>query len=195
MIKHLLFPTPIYVKDVLNEKNLNKDLEKNIINWSKKDKGVLKTNVKGWHSTSDMHLKKEYKLLIDELFSFQNIIFKDCGIIGDPFLGNMWANINYPQSYNKLHTHPNSLWSGVYYVKAEKNSGNLYVQDPRPGADVLLPQRLDNSKLPVQLHREVYFEAKPGRLIMFPGWLPHGVDINNSKDIRISISFNFIQKI
>jgi uncharacterized protein (TIGR02466 family) len=123
----------------------------------------------------------------------QKDIFKDGGILGEPFLGNMWANINYPGSFNREHIHPNSLWSGVYYIKAPKNSGNLYIKDPRPGCEAIMPRRIDASKLPIQLHREIYYEAKEGRLIMFPGWLSHGVNINNSGETRISISFNFIQ--
>ena len=47
----------------------------------------------------------------------QDEIFKDYGMEPKPGLGNMWANINYPGSYNKQHIHPNSQWSGVYYVK------------------------------------------------------------------------------
>jgi hypothetical protein len=44
--------------------------------------------------------------------------------------------------------------------------------------------------------REVRFEPLEGRLIMFPGWLPHEVEPNLSEEednIRISISFNFSQ--
>jgi ectoine hydroxylase-related dioxygenase (phytanoyl-CoA dioxygenase family) len=33
----------------------------------------------------------------------------------------------------------------------------------------------------------------PGRIIMFPAWLWHSVEPNQSDDIRISVSFNFIQ--
>ena len=47
---------------------------------------------------------------------------------------------------------------------------------------------------PDRLWRETSFEPKAGRLIMFPAWLTHCVDPNNSKDIRISISFNFMQR-
>ena len=59
-----------------------------------------------------------------------------------PGLGNMWANINYPGSYNKQHIHPNSQWSGVYYVKVPKNSGSLFLEDPRPGPNIILPRSL-----------------------------------------------------
>ena len=64
-------------------------------------------------------------------------------------LGNMWANINPTYSYNKTHMHPNSLWSGVYYIKVPKNSGNLFLEDPRPGPNIHMPRRLNN--LPEEL--------------------------------------------
>ena len=47
-------------------------------------------------------------------------------------------------SYNKTHTHPNSLWSGVYYIKVPKNSGKLFLEDPRPGPNTYMPRRVDN---------------------------------------------------
>jgi uncharacterized protein (TIGR02466 family) len=43
----------------------------------------------------------------------------------------MWANINPPGGYNRPHMHPNSLWSGVYYIKTPKNCGHLKLEDPR----------------------------------------------------------------
>ena len=46
MITEKFFPTIVYGKDV--ELN-NKQLAQDIINWSNKDKGVEKTNYKGWH--------------------------------------------------------------------------------------------------------------------------------------------------
>jgi uncharacterized protein (TIGR02466 family) len=103
----------------------------------------------------------------------------------------MWANINLPNGYNNGHAHPNSLFSGVYYVKSKPNSGRLQVMDPRPGAQLVMPPR-KKGPVPRQLWREAYFEPVPGRLIMFPSWLWHKVEINKSDDIRISISFNFI---
>ena len=46
---------------------------------------------------------------------------------------------------------------------------------------------------PKHLWRECHIDPKPGRLIMFPASMWHKVDPNNSNDIRISVSFNFIQ--
>jgi uncharacterized protein (TIGR02466 family) len=50
------------------------------------------------------------------------------------------------------------------------------------------------SSTPQDLWREAHYEPIAGRIIMFPAWLWHCVDPNESNDIRISVSFNFIQK-
>ena len=192
MNRELYFATPIYVKDV-GTPEFNAQLEQNIINWSRQDKGVQKTNVNGWHSPTDMHLKPEYKMLVDLLHQAQHFIYNDELLDNEPFLGNMWANINPPGGYNRAHTHPNSLWSGVYYVKAPINSGHLKVEDPKPCINISRPKR-KQGQLPKHLWNEVHFEPIAGRFIMFPSWLNHCVDTNQSNDIRISVSFNFLQK-
>jgi uncharacterized protein (TIGR02466 family) len=88
------------------------------------------------------------------------------------------------------------MWSGVYYIKVPKNSGKLFLEDPRPGPNTYMPRRVDN--LPEQLWRVCAYEPVEGRMIFFPSWLPHGVDINmntdkGEKNWRISVSYNFIQ--
>ena len=192
MNRELYFATPVYVKDV-GTPEFNAQLEQNIINWSRQDKGVQKTNVNGWHSPTDMHEKPEYKMLVDILYQAQQFIYRDESLDNEPFLGNMWANINPPGGYNRAHTHPNSLWSGVYYIKAPINSGHLKVEDPKPCINISRPKR-KQGQLPKHLWNEVHFEPIAGRLIMFPSWLNHCVDTNQSNDIRISVSFNFLQK-
>jgi uncharacterized protein (TIGR02466 family) len=105
----------------------------------------------------------------------------------------MWANINPPGGMNRAHQHPNSLWSGVYYIKAPKNSGHLKIDDPRSPAAMVRPKQKEG-KTPARLWRETDYEPIAGRCIMFPSWLMHCVDPNNSNDIRISVSFNFLQR-
>ena len=192
MIRELHFPTPIYIFDI-KDKNINIDLEKNILAWCKQDKGISRTNVNGWHSTTDMHQRPEYQRLVKALYEAQNKIYQEEHYESEPFLGNMWANINPPGAMNRSHQHPNSLWSGVYYVKASKNSGHLKIDDPRASAAMYRPRQKDGEK-PLRLLRETHYEPVAGRLIMFPSWLLHCVDPNNSNEIRISVSFNFLQK-
>ena len=191
MIKEYFFPTIIYIKDLPNPEGLNSYLEKHIIEWSNQDKGVSKTNVNGWHSQTDMNHKKEYEPLIQELFTMQNEVTQEEYLDIKAKLGNMWANINPPGGYNQSHLHPNSLFSGAYYVKALPNSGRLSLMDPRPGVQQVMPTRKPG-KLPRELWRETYYNPVPGRIIIFPSWMWHKVEPNQSNDIRISVSFNFI---
>ena len=189
MIKEGFFPTIIYAKDF--ELDLNQ-MAQNIIQWSKEDKGVQKTNVNGWHSETNMHEKLEYKPLVDELFKMVNEVFNEEWLDGQAKLGNMWANINPPGGYNRPHIHPNSLFSGVYYVKAPINSGQLVCTDPRPGIQTCMPNR-KKGEPPKYLWRDIHLQPKENRAVIFPSWLWHSVQPNQSNDIRISISFNFVQ--
>ena len=190
MISEQFFPTIVYGKDVQLDNN---QLAEDIINWSKQDKGVVKTNYKGWHSTTDMANKPEYQKLITELMRMQHEIYEKEHLDRYAKLGNMWANINPPGGMNRAHQHPNSLWSGVYYIKAPKNSGQLKIDDPRSPAAMVRPKQKEG-KTPARLWRETHYEPIAGRCIMFPSWLMHCVDPNESNDIRISVSFNFLQK-
>jgi len=53
---------------------------------------------------------------------------------------------------------------------------------------------MKEGEVPERLWREKSYEPIAGRLIMFPAWLTHCVDPNQSDDTRISVSFNFLQK-
>ena len=191
MIKAAYFPTIIYAKDVQLDNRL---FEREVVEWSKKNKGIKRTNMIGWHSTTDMHKIPVFKPLVDELFKMQMEIYREELLTREPIIGNMWANINPPGGYNRPHIHPNSHFSGVYYIKAPQNSGEIVFNDPRSAAHMVMPDRVKDIKPPSHLWREVRVNPLEGRILMFPSWLWHCVEPNGSNDIRISVSFNFIQK-
>ncbi len=191
MIKAAYFPTIIYAKDVQLDNRL---FEREVLAWADKDKGVKRTNMNGWHSTTDMHKIPVFKPLVDELFKMQMEIYREELLTREPIIGNMWANINPPGGYNRPHIHPNSHFSGVYYIKAPQNSGEIVFNDPRSAAHMVMPDRVKDIKPPSHLWREVRVNPLEGRMLMFPSWLWHCVEPNGSNDIRISVSFNFIQK-
>ena len=58
---------------------------------------------------------------------------------------------------------------------------------------MVMPRRKEG-KPPSHLWKEVHVDPLEGRIIIFPAWLWHGVEPNESNDIRISVSFNFLQK-
>tara|TARA_B100000787_G_scaffold77489_1_gene56974 strand:- start:100 stop:678 length:579 start_codon:yes stop_codon:yes gene_type:complete len=187
MIREEFFPTSVFGKDIKLD---NDKLAQDIINWSNQDQGVQKTNYKGWHSTTDMASKPEYQPLVNELMIMCKEMFKEEWLDRKPVLGKMWANINPKEGMNLPHMHPNSLFSGVYYVKSNPQAGRLKIYDPRPGAQIVIPERKEGQP-PKHLWRNATFDPVIGRIMMFPAWLWHAVEPNQSDELRISVSFNW----
>ena len=62
MIVEQFFPTLIYGKDV----NLDNSLfTREVIEWSNRDPGEIRTNMNGWHSPTNMHQIPVFKPLVD----------------------------------------------------------------------------------------------------------------------------------
>jgi uncharacterized protein (TIGR02466 family) len=98
---------------------------------------------------------------------------------------NSWANV-YPQgAFVPAHNHGTSHWSGVYYVKANNNCGDLIFTDPKEYA---LNNEPENIKWRGRIDMRVHVEA--GTLLLFPGYLKHQTMPNQSGADRIVISFN-----
>ena len=197
------FSTPIYFTDLAEAEALNARLKADIRAWRQRDpEGTVRSNVAqagAWHSATDMHTRPEFNPLTLEIFEMVQGVYDSLGYDPDyePVCDSMWANINSRHAYNRHHTHPHALWSGVYYVQAPDDCGLLYFTDPRPQAHVLTPY-YDARRRHPDTWNEVFYQPKEGRLIVFPAWLVHAVHPNLSNEQgeggeRISVSFNFYQ--
>ncbi len=188
---NLFFPTPVWVTKIDKYKETNEEIYKYIKNLREIDeKGIIKSNIKGWHS-NDFDLKDEEvkkfinlisphinKTLVDMNWDINNQIIK---------ISSMWAIINIGGAANARHHHGNSAISAAYYVRAPKNSGDLVFYDPRPAPVYSHP----HSKEPNYLNAMVNSVSPvEGALVLFPSYLDHSVNENISNDERIVISFN-----
>jgi uncharacterized protein (TIGR02466 family) len=205
LTRELYFPTPIYYADLPAAAALNEAVRPRLYAWKAEDPaGIVRSNVAAlgaWHSQLDMHRRPEYAPLVAEILAAARRMAQDLGY--DPayelVFDNMWANINPRHAYNRGHVHPNSLWSGVYYVQAPARSGRLVFADPRPQAQVAAAAFTRGVQHPPEVWSEVYFEAIAGRLILFPAWLVHEVEPNLAEEEgpaadRVSVSFNLFQR-
>jgi len=92
-------------------------------------------------------------------------------------------------AYHAPHSHPDSAWSGVYYVDADKFnpnrplSGVLEFLDPRVGVEAVRTPG-DPYGEPVRVRPE------SGLLVAFPSWLYHWVHPYAGQSPRIAVSFN-----
>ena len=183
MARDYFFPTPIYYTDLAQAETLNARLAEDVRAWRERDPGgTFRSNVPqlgGWHSATDMHLRAEFTALTREIFELIHGVFADQGYDDayEPVCDSMWANVNPPGAFNRHHTHPHALWSGVYYVRTPDDCGLLCLTDPRPQAHVLTPY-FDPKRRSAHTWGEVYYQPRAGRLIAFPGWLVHSTHPN-----------------
>ena len=96
-----------------------------------------------------------------------------------------WVNKTETGKFHRLHHHPNSIVSGIFYLKAEQDAPPVKFQRP----DTLPFQFAKDFHN--EFNSDTYFyDATPGTLLLFPSNIPHVVEQNNSEKDRVSISFN-----
>jgi uncharacterized protein (TIGR02466 family) len=123
--------------------------------------------------TLDRHVQAFTKSLDMELDG-RELTMTDC-----------WVNIMPQHVVHGLHLHPLSTISGTYYVQTPKGSPGLKFEDPRLDRFMAAPPRKGKSSSWVVL------PAEAGNLVLFESWLRHEVPRNQTKQRRISISFNY----
>lgn len=104
-------------------------------------------------------------------------------------LDSIWINILQPRGVHTAHIHPHSVISGTYYVSVPKGSSALKFEDPRLGLMMAAPPK--KASAPREAQSFVYIAPKTGSLVLFESWLRHEVPPNQSREDRISVSFNY----
>jgi len=107
---------------------------------------------------------------------------------GDFRITGCWANVREKGApEHRAHCHPNNFLSGVYYVQVQEGGNVINFHDPRPQINIMAPKRKQFTE---HNTRDVHVTVKTGSLIVFPAWLMHSVQPNESDMDRISVSFN-----
>tara|TARA_E500000075_G_C6848237_1_gene248641 strand:- start:92 stop:721 length:630 start_codon:yes stop_codon:yes gene_type:complete len=176
----MVFPTPVQIYKY--EDSIEKEL-KHVegIEWKQQ---VANANFK----TKDSYLTKHEQL--KDLTSF----FKECiddycnTIINSEqrlVITQLWGNRNPKGSKHHEHVHPNSIISGVFYLR----------QDPKLPPIQFSKSNQDSMKLDPRKYNSYNAETfllpcTSGELILFPSNLRHSVPVNQGDEERISLSFN-----
>ena len=141
------------------------------------------------HHLSDLDFNNNFikkyscNLLEDEI---QNSVAAYLAAVGTTFLEfqitQSWITKSHHKEYAHVHNHGSSDMSGVYYFDTIGDDGDIFFPYPHntPTTTVYLQHLLN----------ELAIRPENGKIILFPGWLKHGVRTNGTQHERISLSFN-----
>ena len=181
-----LFVTPLYSNNFGDKGALGKMLQY-VKGIEYVDKGVYGAN----KLSSNTYILEERELFLLKQFvqnsiqDFTNNFLKTSLSLK---VTQSWVNFSEKGTMHTTHTHPNSIFSGIFYFHTDSRSPQIYFHRESPnnyhydGETSLYASNITAFRPPV------------GSLLIFPSSLPHSVGINESDEPRISLSFNTFAK-
>ncbi|TDJ32633.1 MAG: hypothetical protein E2O53_11850 [Gammaproteobacteria bacterium] len=194
----MVFATPLVVHDWPNSESHNAELQHLVLGKAADDakNDITRSNAGGWQSAGNLSTRKEpcietLRQRIEKLVTklLQELIRDEGRDRSFRLLIDSWANVSRRGDYNVVHTHPNCMWSGVYYVTPGKPDpdvpygGLLELLDPREAHNYI---QIANTVMDARN----FYENKPGRMLLWPSWVKHMVHPYVGEGVRISIAFN-----
>ena len=184
-----IFPTCIHILEIDNFDTYRDQLIKESYQDRDKDPmGRELSNRGGWQSDQVNILQCKSETLKNIIMSSVSKLSMSDNL---SYTIEGWKNINEPGNFNCLHNHPRSDLSGVLWIKAPKDSGNLVFSSPQLfNRYQELDSYTDEFALKTNSYMTYFFYPKEGKILIFPSNLDHEVEENKSDEDRISYSFN-----
>jgi uncharacterized protein (TIGR02466 family) len=191
-----LFPTPVFASQIPLEFS-------KVVPWLFKQE-MLSEEVDspnyGERSKNSYILDEpESKDLKNYILGLVNQYGKMLGYEYDSYrFGQSWVSYKHPGQHHTMHSHPNSLISGVFYfgeptdktpaIKFHKLEGGFNVS-------YLSPKFVKDKRELKYSQKEFSIEFTPGLLLLFPSYLHHSVPLNKTDKTRCSLAFNIVPTI
>ena len=184
------FPTAIL--STMNEK-----IAEEMLPLAKKylsDKNIINKRI-GYKSTYDS--RKEGLEVYEEMKPFANYIcelgmqfmLKQGYVLNfQEFKSNIFASEMHKNESHDMHTHPNSVLSGIIYLQVPEGSSPIIFYDPKGRMKYIVRETVfpTDSNL-----NQIHIQPKKGMILMWESWLEHSVPKNNNtKEGRITLVFN-----
>ena len=186
-----LFHTPLYV----NKINISDTEKQNLINQDYKD---IKTRNGRISKTKFILNEAKFHGLRDKLNKHVDIYTRDALAVRREItftLQNSWCMHHDPGHWAQKHYHGNCVLSGIIYIKTLPTSGNLCFHH-RPAQNNLFSPIFMIPFEKGNIHNSsIYcFQPEDGTIVIFPSFLDHSANINESDGARYCLSFNYTIK-
>lgn len=187
MIEHI-FPTPIYYH--YTEEDVFDQLQDEITTFLKSvnfyQNEMQEHGMTKWITTDTFHediiSEAGLNLLSSEIDRHLTNYCNELGFQKVPYKRTSWISIFNSKDSLVSHNHGHEDIAGIYYYSGGEDAGKLYFESPVPAAVASLCYR---NYVDRWSHHPI-----PGKFILFPGWMTHGIFRNFTDITRVSIPFN-----
>jgi uncharacterized protein (TIGR02466 family) len=129
--------------------------------------------------------------LVSEIEELINLVYLSVGMSDKykPKVFRGWANLNTPHIIVEPHCHPESYFSAVYYVKADKDecAPLQFISPIQQHQFVIQKQHIATNN---EFNSSRWsIPPETGKLLIFPSWLMHYVN-GECKTDRVSMAFD-----
>jgi uncharacterized protein (TIGR02466 family) len=121
-------------------------------------------------------------------------VLKECGMHFDVGLTSMWGTQQSHGGFHHIHTHGNTLFAGVYYLKSEggENPSGTIFQNALSDF-MLIRMHKGHRSLPPKYSTAFHYDHtepfEEGKMVIFPAWLRHTTQPNKGERRQI-LAFN-----
>jgi uncharacterized protein (TIGR02466 family) len=193
-----LFPVKVYKSTYLDTATLKTNLFPkldSVFNSSEKNNNVFMKDgtICSYHEGGFLH--KEFPIETKDIIDFVEAeakkYWKELNYSEElvPYVNQMWANSTPRGGWVQSHLHGNMPFTGVLYVDASPEQGNIFLENP---LEMVLMSQPVRSDIKYPIGEEISVET--GDFIIFPGYLRHSVLANTTDRNRLVLAFNFACK-
>ena len=180
---HALFAMPVYItklkREFTSEENkftnkIKSGCHKNIGNNTSNNSNVI-------NSKPFISLRKELNEIVRDYFD--KIICPSNNI--KPYITQSWLNYTDTNQYHHVHSHPNSLVSGILYIDADKDNDKVKFYSNKYSMIDIETENFNSFNT-----TSWWFPVETGQVFLFPSSLTHSVETKQGENTRISLAFN-----
>ena len=185
-----LFPTPLV------KMNIGRDFTKDELQFFLTDISMMKSKNMTNHRSKDSYLFDNFSETLKDIKNFCERQLKTYleeieGVdinLATLRITQSWLNRIKPQEFHHSHVHSNSYLSGVLYITCLPND---YINFDKRSHGLYNNMIFPIKKITEWNSNTIKMNVEEGDLLLFPSWIPHHVDVNETKNReRISLSFN-----
>lgn len=201
------FPLAIYYADIANSAAKKESLVSAILELEQKGHERRIDSEVAWtgdfHGVGRIHEDSRFAWIVDQIEAHTLKYLEELGIDLskiDLYIQRAWPVVSRQDQAVPPHAHENAHVSAVYYVSVPENgtikSGAFTIYNEANMNEIIAGIGGDHTNAIKKRnpfnYEEGYYAPKEGRLLIFPSQQRHGVEANETGELRISLSFDIV---